>query len=58
MTILWSTLIIGAIGLIFGVILALASQYLQVEEDKRIGEVEALLPGYNCGACEMCIRDS
>lgn len=51
MTILWSTLIIGAIGLIFGVILALASQYLQAEEDKRIGEVEALLPGYNCGAC-------
>jgi|SRR5690554_4314151 len=51
MTILWSSLVIGAIGLIFGIILTLANQYLQVEADYRIKEVEERLPGYNCGAC-------
>lgn len=51
MTILWGTLIMGSIGLIFGITLSLASQYFQVEADYRIKEVEELLPGYNCGAC-------
>lgn len=51
MTIVYSVLIIGVIGLVFGVILSLANQYLQVEEDYRIAAVEALLPGYNCGSC-------
>lgn len=51
MTILWGVLIIGTIGLVFGIILALASEFLKVEEDYRIKEVENLLPGYNCGAC-------
>lgn len=47
----YAILIIGSIGLIFGIILSLANQYLKVEEDYRIADVEALLPGYNCGAC-------
>lgn len=51
MTILYATLIIGGIGLLFGVILALAGQHLAVKEDPRIDEVEKMLPGYNCGAC-------
>lgn len=51
MTILWGVLIIGVIGLVFGIILAFANEHLKVEEDKRIKEVEKLLPGYNCGAC-------
>ncbi|MGI6360628.1 MAG: (Fe-S)-binding protein [Acholeplasmatales bacterium] len=51
MTILYATLIIGGIGLLFGVVLALASKYLEVKEDPRIDEVEKMLPGYNCGAC-------
>lgn len=51
MPLLYSVLIIGGIGLLFGVGLSLASKYLAVEEDYRIDEVEKLLPNYNCGAC-------
>lgn len=51
MTILYAVLIIGSIAVVFGIVLSLASKYLEVEEDYRITEVEKLLPGYNCGAC-------
>lgn len=51
MTILWAVLILLGIGLIFGVILAIASKVLYVKEDERIDDVEKLLPGANCGAC-------
>jgi Na+-translocating ferredoxin:NAD+ oxidoreductase subunit B len=45
------TVIIGGIGLICGAILAVASKYLAVEEDPRIEQLTAILPGINCGAC-------
>ncbi len=38
-------------GLIAAVILYFVSQKFKVEEDSRIGDVEALLPGANCGGC-------
>jgi len=37
--------------LVFGAILAFANRRLQVPEDPRIGQVEEMLPGTNCGAC-------
>ncbi|MBT3197621.1 MAG: RnfABCDGE type electron transport complex subunit B [Gammaproteobacteria bacterium] len=40
-----------SIGLFFGVVLAVAYRLLKVEEDPRIDETEAMLPGTNCGAC-------
>ncbi|MCU7836857.1 MAG: RnfABCDGE type electron transport complex subunit B [gamma proteobacterium symbiont of Taylorina sp.] len=43
--------IMTSIGLLFGVILAVAYHYLKVDEDPRISETEGLLPGTNCGAC-------
>lgn len=43
--------ILAAVALFFGVVLSVAYRYLRVEEDPRIDEVEALLPGNNCGAC-------
>jgi len=43
--------IMTSIGLLFGVILAVAYHYLKVDEDPRIAETESLLPGTNCGAC-------
>ncbi|MCA9672925.1 MAG: 4Fe-4S binding protein [Myxococcales bacterium] len=43
--------IMGGLGLLFGVVLAVASRFLHVEEDPRIDIVEELLPGSNCGAC-------
>ena len=51
MTVLWGVLILGVLGLIFGVALALAEKFLHVEEDHRIDDVEKMLPNANCGAC-------
>lgn len=36
MTILWSTLVIGGIGLVFGIVLSLANKYLTVEEIQEL----------------------
>lgn len=49
--ILYPLLVLGAIGIVLGLGLSLANQYLTVEEDPRIDAVEKLLPNYNCGAC-------
>lgn len=46
-----SALILGGVGLTFGVLIALANAKLKVWEDPRIAGVEELLPGANCGAC-------
>lgn len=43
--------IMGGLGLLFGVLLAVAYRFLRVEEDPRIEMVEKMLPGSNCGAC-------
>lgn len=48
--ILAPTIMVG-LGLFFGIILALAYRFLRVPEDPRIEQVEAMLPGTNCGAC-------
>ncbi len=44
-------LIMAALGLFFGAVLAFAYRFLRVEENPKIDEVEQLLPGSNCGAC-------
>jgi len=44
-------IIMTSLGLLFGIILAVAYHYLKVDEDPRIAETEELLPGTNCGAC-------
>lgn len=44
-------IVLGALGILLGIVLSLANQYLTVEEDPRIDGVEKLLPNYNCGAC-------
>lgn len=43
--------IMTGLGLLFGVILAVAYRLLRVEEDPRLAHTEELLPGTNCGAC-------
>ena len=40
-----------AISAALGLLLAVASKYLAVREDPRVGEVLKLLPGANCGGC-------
>jgi RnfABCDGE-type electron transport complex B subunit len=42
---------LGAIGLAFGLLLALASKVFHVETDPKIALVEDALPGAQCGAC-------
>ncbi len=43
--------ILGGVGLVFAVIIALAYWKLRVNEDPRIDMVVSMLPGANCGAC-------
>lgn len=51
MEILFATIILGSLGLIFGVGLAIASKKLAVQVDPKLDQVQHLLPGANCGAC-------
>lgn len=46
-----AVIVLGAIALIAAVILYLVSKKFAVQEDPRIAEVTALLPGANCGGC-------
>jgi electron transport complex protein RnfB len=43
--------ILGGVGLVFAIIIALAYWKLRVYEDPRIDTVTSMLPGANCGAC-------
>ena len=45
--------IVGVIGIIAACLLYFAAKKFNVEEDPRIAEVEAILPGANCGGCGM-----
>ena len=51
--ILDSALILGGVGLFFGLLIAMANKKFHVWEDPRIDDVEELLPSTNCGACGM-----
>ena len=44
-------LVLGITGLLSAVLLYLVAQKFKVEEDPRIDEVQAVLPGANCGGC-------
>jgi RnfABCDGE-type electron transport complex B subunit len=41
----------GGLGTFFGTVLAVSYRFLHVPEDPRVDQVNALLPGSNCGAC-------
>lgn len=43
--------IVGALGLIFGLLLSFASVIFKVEVDERETKILEILPGANCGAC-------
>lgn len=51
MNILIAFLVVGIIGLIAAVMIALVSHFFGMEEDQKVKEVRACLPGINCGAC-------
>jgi electron transport complex protein RnfB len=49
--ILISVGVLGGLGIIFGVLIAIFAKLFFVQEDTRVEEVTNMLPGYNCGAC-------
>jgi len=44
-------IVLGGLGLLFGVGLAVASRIFHMDKDERIERIEGVLPGINCGAC-------
>ncbi|MBO4826096.1 MAG: Fe-S cluster domain-containing protein [Prevotella sp.] len=50
-SILIAVIVLGAIALIAAVVLYVASKRFAVQEDPRVEQVTAVLPGANCGGC-------
>ena len=50
-TILTAVLVLGAIGVIFAVVLYFVAQKFKVVEDPMIDQIAEVLPGANCGGC-------
>lgn len=46
-----AVIVLGLIALIAAVVLYVVSKRFAVEEDPRIGQVQEMLPGANCGGC-------
>jgi len=44
-------IVLGCLGIIFGVGLSLAAKKFHVEIDPKIQQIEEVLPGANCGSC-------
>ncbi|RJP57636.1 MAG: RnfABCDGE type electron transport complex subunit B [Candidatus Auribacter fodinae] len=49
--ILYSVLVLGVLGVLFGIALAVSSHIFHVPSDPRVEEVYKVLPDLNCGAC-------
>ena len=50
-TIIWTIVILAGLGLLLSVVLFFLAKKFKVEEDPRIDEIEAVMPGANCGGC-------
>jgi len=50
-TIIVPLIVLGGLGLIFGVGLSIASKAFAVEIDPKVEAIRKVLPGANCGAC-------
>ncbi|MFO7896397.1 MAG: RnfABCDGE type electron transport complex subunit B [Candidatus Cloacimonadales bacterium] len=51
MIIIYSIVTLGALGLVYGLVLAFASKKFHVEIDPKIEKIIEILPSANCGAC-------
>ncbi len=49
--VLYAILVLGALGAVFGFVLAYASKVFAVKVDERQEEILSVLPGANCGGC-------
>ncbi len=50
-SILNAVLVLGALGLVLGIVLAIASKVFEVKQDPLLAPVLEALPGANCGGC-------
>ena len=50
-TIIWTIVILSALGLVLALVLFFIAKKFKVEEDPRIDEVEKVMPGASCGGC-------
>ncbi len=50
-TILISAVTVALLGLVLGLLIGAAAKKFEVKTDPRVEEIQALLPGANCGAC-------
>lgn len=50
-TVIWTIAILAGLGLLLALVLFFIAKKFRVEEDPRIDEVEAVMPGANCGGC-------
>ena len=46
-----ATIVVGAVGLVIGILLGVAGQVFAVKLDEKEVAIRAALPGNNCGAC-------
>ena len=51
MNILYAVIVLGAMAVVFGLILAVAAKVFEVEVDPRLSQIQAALAGANCGGC-------
>ncbi len=49
----YPAVVLGAMGLLFGLGLAIAAKKFAVERDPRVEQINDLLPGANCGGCAL-----
>ena len=56
--ILIALLVVASVGIIAGVLLALASHFFGIEDDPKVKMIRDVLPGANCGACGYAGCDS
>lgn len=50
-TVVWTVLLMAAVGLVGSVLLLIVSKKLAIGEDERLAYLTSILPGVNCGAC-------
>lgn len=48
---IFAIIVVLVAGIVLAVALAVADKFLKVEDDPTKKEIDALLPGVNCGAC-------
>ena len=46
-----AVIVLGALGLLFGIALSFASIFFSVKEDEKVKKITEILPGANCGSC-------